>query len=87
MRINYNKFVDEIIDYMLLNTDSVDDIHFQKYGNNIGKQIYEIDGYKGLFLIMDMLLEHIQKESYDNCYIKLRELEVSFNEICEEFQM
>lgn len=84
----YNKYIEEIIDLMFSNSDfSYDRIVFAKRGHKIGEEIYKIGGYKGLFTVMELLVERLKEADYSNVYLgDLRELECSFNGICEEFQ-
>jgi hypothetical protein len=84
----YNKYIEEIINMMFSNSDfSYDRIVFEKKGRKIGEEIYNIGGYKGLFAVMDLLVERLKDADYSNMYLAdLRELECSFNGICEEFQ-
>jgi hypothetical protein len=84
----YNKFIKEVIDMMFSNSDfSYDRIVFAKRGRKLGEEIYKIGGYKGLFTVMDILVEKLKEADYSNTYLAdLRELECSFNGICDEFQ-
>lgn len=84
----YKKFIEEILDLMFSNSDfSYDRIVFEKEGRKLGEEIYKIGGYKGLFAVMDLLVERLTEADYLNSYLgDLRELECCFNGICEEFQ-
>jgi hypothetical protein len=84
----YDKYIEEIINMMFSNSDfSYDRIVFEKRGHELGEEIYKIGGYKGLFTIMDLLVERLKEADYSNAYlVDLRELECCFNGICEEFQ-
>jgi hypothetical protein len=85
--MSYKVYVDKILALMYTNTDySFNRTVFNEQGHLIGKEIYNEFGYKGLFTIMDILFEHLKE--YDNHYYldDLRELECSFNNICDEFQ-
>lgn len=84
----YNKYIEEIIDLMFSNSDfSYDRIVFEKKGRELGEEIYKIGGYKGLFAVMELLVERLTEADYSNVYLAdLRELECCFNGICEEFQ-
>jgi len=84
----YDKYVDEIINIMFGNGDfSYDRIVFKDKGYKIGEEIYKIGGYKGLFIVMDILVEKLKESDYSNKYLgDLRELECSWSGICEEFQ-
>lgn len=84
----YDKFIKEIVDMMFNNTDfSYDRIVFETEGHKIGQAIYKIGGYKGLFIVMNILLEIFKEEDYSTAYFTdLRELECSWSGICEEFQ-
>jgi hypothetical protein len=84
----YNKFIEEIIDMMFSNRDySYNRIVFRERGRKIGEEIYEISGYRGLFAVMDILVERLKEADYSNTYLgDLRELECSWSGICEEFQ-
>jgi hypothetical protein len=86
--VNYKIYVDEIIDIMHDNTDfSYNRIVFQGKGNKIGKEIYKVGGYKGLFIVMELVQKVLIENGYSDEYLTdLRELEFSFNGICDEFQ-
>lgn len=84
----YERYIEEIIDMMFSNNDfSYDRVVFRKRGCEIGKEIYKKGGYKGLFAVMDLLVERLKEADYSNAYLgDLRELECSWSGICEEFQ-
>jgi hypothetical protein len=84
----YNKYIEDIIDLMFSNSDfSYDRIVFEKEGRKLGDEIYKIGGYRGLFVVMELLVERLKEADYSNAYLTdLRELECCFNGICEEFQ-
>lgn len=84
----YSQYIEEIIDMMFSNNDfSYNRIVFSKRGHKIGEEIYKIGGYRGLFTVMDLLVERLKEADYSNTYLgDLRELECSWSGICEEFQ-
>lgn len=84
----YNRFIEEIIDMMFGNSDfSCNRVVFAKRGRELGEEIYKIGGYRGLFAVMDLLVERLKEADYSNTYLgDLRELECSWSGICEEFQ-
>lgn len=86
--VNYGPYVKEIIDMIYNNNDfSYNRIVFSKNGHLIGKKIYKIGGYKALYIVMDLVYQELIDLEYSNQYLgDLRELEFSFNGICDEFQ-
>ena len=84
----YNKYIEEIVDLIFSNSDfSYDRVVFERKGRKLGEEIYKIGGYKGLFAVMELLVERLQEADYSNLYLSdLRELECSWSGICEEFQ-
>jgi hypothetical protein len=84
----YGKYISEITDLMFSNSKfSYDRTVFAKRGHKIGQEIYKVGGYKGLFHVMELLVERLKDVDYSNIYLSdLRELECSWSGICEEFQ-
>jgi hypothetical protein len=82
--INYKHFVNQIIE-LLYNNDSSES--FNEISKNIGKEIYNINGYRGLYKVMNMVEEELLHCDYSNSYLSnIRELEVTWSGICEEWQ-
>ena len=87
----YKKYVDEIINMIFKNdSDYYDydyDNQFDKRCNKIGHQIYNLYGYKGLYITTELVQQELMENEYSNEYIGyLRELEFAFSNICDEFQ-
>ena len=87
-KINYKIFVDEIISMIYRNDNlNYDRDSFQEKGNKLGREIYAISGYHGLFLVMNLVQQELLDCEYSTEYIgDLRHLEWSFNGICDEWQ-
>lgn len=87
-KINYKLFADRIIEMIFVNNNlNYDRDTFGKKGNKLGREIYTIGGYHGLFAVMNIVEQELLDSEYSNCYLTdLRNLEWSFNGICEEWQ-
>lgn len=84
----YQNYVDEVINMIFRNTDFSERNVFGDRGTQIGKEIYNKSGYKGLYTFMDILVQTLMESEYSSEYLNdLRELECSFNGICDEWQM
>ena len=83
--MSYKVYVDKLINMMYGNNDfGYNRIVFGETGKEIGKEIHRNYGYKGLFMVMNMLVEELTSE-YNNSFLgDLRELEVCFDGICDE---
>jgi hypothetical protein len=83
------KFSKEIINIMFSNKDfSVNRKVFSKRGREIGEEIYKTSGYKGLSVVTEFLFQTLDEKNsrYDYYYKRdIRELECSWEGICEEF--
>jgi hypothetical protein len=86
--VNYKRFSDKIIEMIFgINNLRYDHLSFQKESNKLGKEIYSIGGYHALFTVMNLVEQEILDCEYSNEYLGLlREIEWSFNGICEEWQ-
>lgn len=83
--IDYTKFVNIIIELLL---NSTYDESFNEQGHKIGREIYNTSGYRGLYKTMNIVEEHLLNCEYSSEIISsLRNLEVSWSGICEEWQM
>lgn len=82
----YEKYIEEIIYMMYISNFSYDEAIFGKRGREIGEEIFEMEGYKGLFKAMELLTDTLQSRGYYNYLGSLRELEWCWSGICEEFQ-
>lgn len=83
----YEKYIEEIIDMMFANSDfSYKRQVFSTRGREIGEEIYELAGYKGLFNLMNLIVETLKEREYNHYLADLRELEWCWSGICEEFQ-
>jgi hypothetical protein len=87
-QINYTIFVNRIINLIYRNNNfSYDRIVFGEEGRTIGKEIYALAGYHGLFDVISLVEQELLVCELSNEYLRdLRELEFSFSGICEEFQ-
>lgn len=86
---NYRRFANRIIE-MIYGNDNMryDRDTFGKEGNKLGREIYAIGGYSGLFAVMNIVEQELLDGEYSNEYLgDLRNLEVSWTGICEEWQM
>jgi hypothetical protein len=84
-KLNYTQFVNKIIELLL---NSTYDEYFNEQSNKIGREIYNITGYRGLYKVMNMVEEELLNCEYSNEILSsLRNLEVSWSGICEEWQM
>lgn len=84
-KIDYIYFVNKILKLVFKNNN--DDTVFIVESNKIGKEIYTIAGYEGLYIVMNLIEQEITSCEYSNEYLYiLRELEWGFNGICDEFQ-
>ena len=82
--IDYTPFVNRIIT-LLLNSNF--DESFNEQGNKIGRDIYSISGCRGLYKVMSLVDEELLNCEYSNSFLGgLRNLEVSWSGICEEWQ-
>lgn len=86
--LNYKRCADRIIEMIYGNNNlRYDHVSFQKEGNKIGREIYTIGGYHGLFTVMNIVEQELLDCEYSNEYLSiLREIEWSWNGICEEWQ-
>jgi hypothetical protein len=86
---SYKNHVDKLIELIYLK-HSVDDSNNLEFGDRchlIGKEIYTLYGYQGLFSVICIVQENLIDMGYtDNYLVSLRELEFSFSGICDEFQ-
>lgn len=83
----YINYVNEIINIIFRDNNEECDTLMVR-GKEIGKEIYKTSGYKGLYILMDVLVEELTQNEYSSEYLtSLRELECSFNGICDEWQM
>lgn len=83
----YKKYVDEIIEMIFRNNSFEERVVFEERGNEIGKELYKINGYKSLYIVMELLQQELMESEYSSEYLgDLRELECSFNGICDEWQ-
>lgn len=74
-------FANEIIDLIFSNQNNTKDARI------IGKNIYKIYGYKGLFNVINLVQEYLMNNEYSDEYLSdLRTLEFGFSGICDEFQ-
>lgn len=84
MTLDYTKFVDRIIT-LLLNPSY--DESFNEQGNKIGREIYNTIGYRGLYKVMNIVDKQLLNCEYSSEFLlNLRNLEVSWSGICEEWQ-
>lgn len=61
---------------------------FGKEGHKLGKEIYAVGGANSLFAVMRLVEQELLNCEYSNSYLgDLRNLEVSWTGICEEWQM
>jgi hypothetical protein len=85
---NYKQFADRIIEMIFENNMRYDHVSFQNTGNKLGREIYAVGGANGLFSVMRVVEQELLDYEYSNSYLgKLRELEVSWHGICDEWQM
>lgn len=86
--INYKMFSDRIIEMIYVNNNTLYDRDtFGKEGHGLGKEIYRVGGADGLFAVIRLVEQELLDCEYSNQYLSdLRNLEWSFNGICEEFQ-
>jgi hypothetical protein len=86
--MSYKQYVNEIINMIFSNKEYLcDRIVFGEKGHKIGKAIYAIGGYKGLYIVMDLVQQELLECEYSSEYLStLRELEFSFSGICDEWQ-
>jgi hypothetical protein len=86
--INYKRFVDRIIEMIFGNNNMrYDRDTFGKEGNKLGREIYAVGGANGLFAVMRVVEQELLDCEYSNEYLgDLRNLEVSWTGICEEWQ-
>lgn len=84
----YKKYVDEIIGMIFRNDNNYDyDNQFHEKWNKIGHQIYDLHGYKGLYITTELIQHELMENEYSNEYMGyLRDLEFAFSGICIEFQ-
>jgi hypothetical protein len=87
MTCKHKQFVDQIINMIFSNEDSFERIAFAEKSHKIGKDIYAISGYKGLYIVMDLVQQELVECEYSDEYLgTLRELEFAFSGICDEWQ-
>ena len=68
--------------YVVLNNSDFD------YSHNLGLEIYKYGGSKALFTTMNLLVNELMENEYSNEYLEpLRLLELSWNNICNEWQV
>jgi hypothetical protein len=85
---NYKQFADKIIE-MIFGTNNLryDLESFQNTSNKLGKEIYAIGGYNALFTVMNLVEQELLDCEYSSEYLGLlRDIEWSFNGICDEWQ-
>jgi hypothetical protein len=76
--------VNRIIELLL---NSTYDESFNEQGNKIGREIYNTSGYRGLYKTMNIVEEQLLNCEYSSEFLySLRNLEVSWSGICEEWQ-
>lgn len=79
-----NVYTNRIIEMIYGNYDRYT---FEQKGNKLGKEIYKVYGYNGLFTVMNLVEQELLDGEYSNEYLDLlRLLEFSFNGICDEWQ-
>lgn len=86
--INYRIFSDRIIGLIYGNNDfSYDKYFIEEEGNKLGKEIYNLGGENGLFSVMRIIEQELLDCEYSNEYLSvLRQIEWSWNGICQEWQ-
>jgi len=79
-RINYSKYVEELIDMIfVINYDNLNNQIFGKRARDIGIELVSQGGGNALFICIDMMIEKIQNE-YDKMYIRdIIELELCWD--------
>ena len=81
VKINYNKFVNEIIDIIYGNNQN-DYSSNEKY-SNLGKQIYSIDGPRSISTVISLIENKFIQGEYNNEYLgHLANIEKVFNKVC-----
>ena len=87
-KINYKIFVDRILNLIYGNNNfGYDRIVFAEEGHIIGKEIYSLLGYRGLFSVINLVQQELLDCEYSNEYLgDLRELECSWSGIFDEFK-
>jgi len=86
MQLNYQRYVDELIDMMLSGRRDHEGKIFGKRARTIGKELNELGGGNALFKCMDMLVEELTSEYSSEYLSDLRELEFAFSGISPDFQ-
>lgn len=85
--INYRIFSDRIIGLIYGNNDFSYDEYLIEEGHKLGKEIYNLGGANGLFSVMRIIEQELLDCEYSNEYLSvLRQIEWSWNGICEEWQ-
>jgi hypothetical protein len=88
MTINYTIFTDKIIHMIYGNNKDYNRDIFEEEGNKLGREIYTLSGYKGLLIVMNLVQQELLDGEYSNEYLSdLRTIELSFNGICDEWDM
>ena len=80
--VDYKQFVNKIIELLL---NSSNNEYFDETCNKIGQEIYNIDGCRGLYKVINMVEDELLICEYSNEHLdSLKQIELSFNDISKE---